>query len=273
MQVPFGTGTEYPLPRTQAVRSRITFPPPTPWATDLLALCYDSQEPGLVAQALSAARTSDEEVLSPYQQLVAGIRLWDAGEAGVLVSLLSGGVTGIREEGVREAFTQALRLHSVEPLHAAVRARRERPDEHLDEALRTWRLRLPSTLDESELRRLTQSELAAVSRTISDDRWYDVDWDLVRGPLEAPEALDHQKATRERYGILLARADCPADVARTLAGTYFTPLDLLRIYADRHTAMAALSTNCLTPWDSWSGGAFPQTVVRAAAPSPAGSPP
>ncbi|MFH0177459.1 hypothetical protein [Streptomyces cacaoi] len=269
---PFGSGAEYPLPRTEAVRARIAFPPPTPWDTDLLRLCYDSREPGLVAQALSAAWTSGEEVLTPYQQLVAGIRLWGAGQAGVLVSLVSEDAADIREEDAREAFAEALRLRSVKPLYTAARARRERLDEHLDEALRTWRLRLPSTLRESDLYRLTQSELAAVSRTISDDRWYDVDWDLVRGRLDAPEARDHHKATRERYGVLLARADCPADVARTLADTYFTPLDLLRIYADRDTAIATLSTGCLTPWAPRSGDAVPQTAVRAASPQPGWDP-
>ncbi|MGW6525572.1 hypothetical protein [Streptomyces sp. NPDC054962] len=269
---PFGADAPYPLPRTAAVRARIVFPPPTPWDTDLLRLCYDSREPGLVAQALNAAWTSDEEVLTPYQQLVAGIRLWGAGQADVLATLVSEGAAGIREEDAREAFTQALRLRSVKPLYAATRARRERRDEHLDEALRTWRLRLPSALDESDLYRLTQSELAGVSRTISDDHWYDVDWDLVRARLDAPEARDHHKATREQYGILLARADCPADVTRTLTGTYFTPLDLLRIYADRDTAIAALTNRCLTPWSTRSGSALPQTVVRAASPQPGWDP-
>ncbi|WP_314221825.1 hypothetical protein [Streptomyces zaehneri] len=269
---PFGSGTTYPLPRTEAVRARIAFPPPTPWDTGLLRLCYDSREPGLVAQALSAAWTSGEEVLTPYQQLVAGIRLWDAGQADVLATLVPEGPAGIREEGTREAFAQALRLHSAEPLHAAARAHRERPDEHLDEALRTWRLRLPSALGESDLYRLTQSEVAAVSRSITEDRWYDVDWDLVRSRLDAPEASGHRKVTRERYGILLARADCPTDVARTLTDTHFTPLDLSRIYADRDTAIATLSTRCVPAWTLRTGGALAQSVVRAASPQPGWDP-
>lgn len=269
---PFGSDAQYPLPRTEAVRARIVFPPPAPWDTDLLRLCYDSREPGLVSQALRAAWEGNEEVLTAYQQLVAGVRLWGAGQAGVLVTLMSECVAGIREEDVRNAFIEALDLHSVKPLYAAARARRERRDEHLNEALRTWRLRLPSSLRTSDLYRLTQSEIAAVSRTITEDRWYDVDWDLVRSRLEAPEASGHRKATRERYGILLARADCPPDIARTLADTHLTPLDLLRIYADRDTAIATLSVGCLTAWTPRSGVALPQTVVRAARPQPGWNP-
>ncbi|MFG2573355.1 hypothetical protein [Streptomyces sp. NPDC048481] len=268
---PFGSGAAYPLPRTEAVRARIAFPPPAPWDTDLLRLCYDSREPGLVAQALSAAWKGDEEVLTPYQQLVAGIRLWGAGQAGLLPALMPEGAAGPREEDVREAFGQALRLRDVKPLRTAARARRERRDEHLDEALRTWRLRLPTSPRTSDLYGLTQSEIAAVSRTVTDDRWYDVDWDLVRGRLEASEASGHRKVARERYGILLARADCPADVARALA-TPITPLSLLRIYADRDTAVATLSTCCIAPWSPRDGGALPQAVVRAASPQPGWAP-
>ncbi|MGW1779296.1 hypothetical protein ACWCQQ_09145 [Streptomyces sp. NPDC002143] len=280
---PFGPAAQYPLPRTAAVRARIAFPPPKPWDTDLLRLCYDSREPGLVAQALQAAwqrGENDDEVLTPYQQLVAGIRLWSAGQSELLATLVpqdaaaipTANPTAIRADDVREAFAQALRVESAKPLHAAARALRERRDEHLDEALRTWWLRLPCAPRPSELNTLTQSEAAAVGRSVSDDRWYEIDWDLVRDRLAASAAEGHAERTRERYSILLARADCPTDVVRTLTGTHLAPLDLLRIFADRDTALAALSTGCLATWTPEFGGTLAQVLLRAAVAQPGWEP-
>lgn len=269
---PFGPDAEDPLPRTEAVRARIAFPPPEPWDTDLLRLSYDSREPGLVAQALHAAWQGGDTVLTPYQQLVAGIRLWESGRADDLLTPVFRGAEAIRDEEVRTAFTEALRLRSVTPLTTAAQARRERRDEHLDEALRTWRLRLPSSLRPHDLHRLTLSEVAAVGRTVTDDPWYQVDWDLVRARLASPGADGHRRHTHERYGILLARADCPKDVVRDLAGTRLTPLDLLRAHADRDTARAALSAACLPPWTPHHGGALARTVVASATAQPGWEP-
>ncbi|MFJ9740084.1 hypothetical protein [Streptomyces sp. NPDC101166] len=265
---PFGTKAQYPLPRTDAVRARVAFEPPTAWDDDLLRLCYDSREPGLAAQALRAAWQDDGEVLTPYQQLVAGIRLWAAGRSDVLTSLMSHSAAGVRAKDVEDAFTEALRQHSVNPLYAAARHRGQRGDEHLDEALRIWRQRVPTSLRASDLYRLPQNELAAVSRAITGDRWYDVDWDLVRRRLDAPRAKAHRRRIRERYGVLLARGDCPADVVRILAGTDLTPLELLRIFSDRDAAISALSTRCLATWTPEFGTGLPRVVVQAAVPQP-----
>ncbi|WP_327744567.1 hypothetical protein OG920_24740 [Streptomyces europaeiscabiei] len=265
---PFGSTSEPSLPRTYAVQARLSFPASEPWDTDLLRLCYDSREPGLVAHALHASWQGDEEVLTPYQQLVAGIRLWESDHVHDLRALTSQSTTGIRDRDVRDVCAESLRIRSVRPLQAAAEERRRHRDEHLDEALRTWWLRLSCPPQPHDLLQLTQSEVAAAGRTITGDPWYQVDWDLVRSRLSSPRASDHRDLTLARYRILLAHDDCPEDVARSLADADLTPLDLQHVLANRDTAIDTLASRCIVPWTPASGGMEPQALVNAASAQP-----
>lgn len=265
---PFGTTTADPLPRTYAVQARLCFPPSEQWDTSLLRLCYDSREPGLVAQALCASWQGDEEVLTPYQQLVAGIRLWESDRVHDLRVLTSQNTAGIRDQDVRDAYAEALRTRSVRPLQAAAEERRQRRDEHLDEALRTWWLRLSCSPKPYDLLKRTQSEVAAAGRTITRDPWYQVDWDLVRSRLASPRVSHHRKLALAQYRILLAHADCPEDVVRSLADAELTPLDLQRVLARRDTAISTLASRCILPWTPALGGKEPHALVNAASAQP-----
>ncbi|MCX5192384.1 hypothetical protein OOK31_00520 [Streptomyces sp. NBC_00249] len=267
---PFAPDAADPLPRTPAVHALIASLPSAPWEGDLLRLCFDSREPGLAAQALAASfkgPKTEEALLTPYQQLTAGIRMWEAGWADRLRTLLAARGDGIRDEAVREAFARALAEGSAQPLEAAARALRE--GDLLDEALGTWGLRLPSGLKPYALGLLSRAELAATSRAITEDPSYRVDWDLVRSRLADPDVRHHRARARERYGVLLAHADCPPDVAVALADPEPGTFDLLRLYADRDTALATLTRGNLGP-------GFPGTeswhVVGLAVPRPGWAP-
>ncbi|MFD0354650.1 hypothetical protein ACFVHW_13075 [Streptomyces sp. NPDC127110] len=270
---PFGAAAADPLPRTPAVHALIDgAPAPAPWEPDLLRICYDSREPGLAARALHASLNGDGELLTPYQQLIAAIRLWDSGRTGGLRTLLerASEAPGIRDPRVREAFGAARTGGSVQPLHDAASALREDGDAHLDEALAVWGLRLPAPVDSHALGYYNQAELAAASRAVTGDRWYRVDWDLVRSRLADPEARHHRQRTRERHGVLLARADCPPDVAAALTHPLPGGLDLLRLYADRDTAVTTLTrANAGVPGSRWYCGT---AVVSAARPAPGWEP-
>ncbi|MFB6577398.1 hypothetical protein ACFCYC_08140 [Streptomyces sp. NPDC056402] len=244
---PFGPDAVDPLPRTPAVHALIATPPSVPWEADLLRLCYDSREPGLVAQALRASVDSGERLLTAYQQLVAGIRLWDADRADELRTLLDEQSDDIRDQDVQEAFAAALAEGSAQPLRTAASARQKQGDDHLDEALSVWRLRLPCDPTSYQFRLCTQAELSAASRDITRDPWYRVDWDLVRSRLADPAMRHHQRRARELYGVLLARADCPPDVVTALTGFDLNGLDLLRLYADRTIGIKALAEGVFIP--------------------------
>ncbi|MFF4583673.1 hypothetical protein ACFY15_35745 [Streptomyces sp. NPDC001373] len=266
---PLGPDAVDPLPRTPAVHTLIAAPPSAPWDADLLRLCYDSREPGLVAQALRASVEGGERLLTAYQQLVAGIRLWESGRADELRTLLEERSNGIRDQDVQDAFAAALAEGSAQPLRTAAAARREQGDDHLDEALRVWGLRLPCDLMSYDLRHYTQDELAAASRDITRDPWYRVDWDLVRSRLADPAMRHHRRRTRERYGALLARADCPPDVVTALTGFDPDGLDLLRLYADRAIGIRALSETVFPPlFSSHAAG----TAVDGSRPGPGWAP-
>ncbi|MGW2017890.1 hypothetical protein [Streptomyces sp. NPDC001927] len=270
---PFGADAADPLPRTPAVHALIaSAPPSSPLEPELLRISYDSREPGLAAAALHASCAGDEPLLTPYQQLVAAIRLWGSGSSDTLRALLerAADAPGVTDARVREAFRVALAGNAVQPLYDAVSAFRQDADDHLDEALRVWNLRLPAPVGSSELARYTQAELAAVSRAVTGDRWYRVDWDLVRSRLADPDVRHHRRRARERYGVLLVHADCPPDVVAALAHPELKGLDLLRLFADRDTAVTALSRGHIglpgSPWNcAW-------TVVRAARPQPGWEP-
>ncbi|MFK0257986.1 hypothetical protein [Streptomyces sp. NPDC090445] len=269
---PFGPDSADPLPRTPAVHAVIAHGPPSHgWEPDLLRLCYDSREPGLAAHALRVSFHSREQLLTPYQQVVAAIRLWGSGRSGELAALLgeTGGADGTTDRRVREALGAALAEHSARPLYDAASAYREQSDDHLDEALRVWGLRLPDGLRPSRLAPYTQAELAAASRAITGDRWYRVDWDLVRRRLADPDVRHHRSRARERYGVLLARADCPPDVVAALTHPDLNGLDLLRLYADRETAVAVLTRCNLGPGHPWNQA---QTALGAARPQPGWEP-
>ncbi|KOU63085.1 hypothetical protein ADK55_08480 [Streptomyces sp. WM4235] len=264
---PFKPGTPDPLPRTPVVRALIEGPP-SPWDADLARLCFDSREPGLVTQALRAsfggfATDSHEALLTPYQQLTAGIRMWESDRVDELRALVAGRGGGIRDEDVREAFALALDRGSAQPLEAAATARREQGD-LLDEALRVWGMRLQSGLRPYQLSLFTQAELAAASQAITDDPSYRVDWDLVRSRLADPELRHHRTRARERYGVLLAHGDCPPDVVAALTDPEVNGLDLLRLYADRDTALATLARGNLGPGRHCSAVWVPEgeTTVR-----------
>ncbi|MDK9497552.1 hypothetical protein QEZ40_002493 [Streptomyces katrae] len=270
---PFGAGAADPLPRTPAVHALIDGAAgPAPWEPDLLRICYDSREPGLAARALRASLDGDGELLTPYQQLIAAIRLWGSGRTGELRTLLerASEAPGIRDPRVRQAFGAARTAGSVQPLYDAASALREDADAHLDEALAVWGLRLPAAAGSRALGYYGQAELAAASRAVTGDRWYRVDWDLVRGRLADPEARHHRQRTRERHAVLLARADCPPDVAAALTHPLPGGLDLLRLYADRDTAVAALTrANAGLPGSRWYCGTV---LVSAARPAPGWEP-
>ncbi|MEU9996529.1 hypothetical protein [Streptomyces sp. NPDC050848] len=252
---PFGPGAADPLPRTPAVHALVAALPPlrslpslplSPQDADLLRLCFDSREPGLVAQALRASFVSEDVLLTPYQQLTAGIRMWESGRADELRALLAERGGGIRDEDVRKAFELALDRGSAEPLEAAATVLREQ-DDLLDEALSIWGLRLQSGVRPYQLGLFTRAELAAASRAITDDPSYRVDWDLVRSRLADPEMRHHRTRARERYGVLLAHADCPPDVVAALTAPELNGLDLLRLFADRDTAVSTLTRGDLGP--------------------------
>ncbi|MFJ8013771.1 hypothetical protein [Streptomyces sp. NPDC096339] len=281
---PFEPDAADPLPRTPAVHALIASLPSAPWDDDLLRLCFDSREPGLAAQALAASfkgPKTEEALLTPYQQLTAGIRMWEAGWADRLRTLLAALGGGIRDEDVREAFARALAEGSAQPLEAAARALRE--GDLLDEALRVWGLRLPSGLRPYALSLLSRAELAATSRAITEDPSYSVDWDLVRSRLADPDVRHHRARARERYGVLLAHADCPPDVATALAEPEPNAFDLLRLYTDRDTALATLTRGNLgpglpgtearhfvglaVPRPGWAPAVTPEDVLRHARPT------
>ncbi|MEU8773589.1 hypothetical protein [Streptomyces sp. NPDC048606] len=250
---PFGPDAVDPLPRTPAVHALIAAPPAVPWEADLLRLCYDSREPGLVAQALRASTEGGERLLTAYQQLVAGIRLWESGRTDALRVLLDERSDDIRDQDVRDAFAAALAEGSAQPLRTAASARQNQGDDHLDEALNVWRHRMPCDLTSYESGLYTQAELAAASRDITRDPWYRIDWDLVRGRLADPAMRHHQERARDRYGILAARADCPPDIATTLTGRDLNALALLRLYADRAMGVKALAEDIFIPPTFFSG--------------------
>lgn len=260
---PFGSGAPDPLPRTEAVHALIAGSSPA--EPDLLRICYDSREPGLAAQALRASLDGPEELLTPYQQVVAAIRLWGTGLADGLLARAAE-ADGVGDPRVREAFRAALAGHSLRPLHEAAEAFRRDADAHLDEALRVWSLRLRTGASSYLNQQGTQAELVAASRVITGDRWYTVDWDLVRSRLADPDVRHHREQVRERYGVLLARADCPPDVVAAFGHPQWTRLDLLRLFADRDTAVTALTHGNLgVPENAW-------TVARAAVPRPGWEP-
>ncbi|MFF2198313.1 hypothetical protein [Streptomyces sp. NPDC058157] len=284
---PFGPGSPDPLPRTPAVHAAIEAPPSPPWDADLLRLCFDSREPGLAAQALQASLQEPagggEELLTPYQQLVAGIRTGESPDGTArLRSLLAGQETRVRDAEVRAAFTRAVAEDSVRPLREAAEARRERGG-LLDEALRVWSLRLPAGLRPYRLGLFTQTELAATSRAVTGAGSYPVDWDLVRDRLADPDVRDHRGSARERYGILLAHADCPPDVAAALTAPTPGGLDLLRLYSGRDSAVTALTRGNLgaglrgcwagpamalaTPRPGWEPAVTPADVLAHARPA------
>ncbi|MFF7297590.1 hypothetical protein [Streptomyces sp. NPDC008265] len=263
---PFGPGGVDPLPRTPAVHALIEAGVPLTGRAELLRLCHGSREPGLVAQALRASLVepdTGEDLLTPYQQLLAGIRLWESGHVDELRELRPGPAARTPDGTVREAFARALAEDSVDPLRAAAEASRAR-DEHLDEALSVWGLLLPH-----RIHLYTRSELAAVGRAITEDRSYRVDWDLVRSRLADPAVRHHSKRARERYGLLRAHADCPPDVASALADPVFSTFDLLRLYADRDLALAALTRENLGS-GPLGAGAWP--VMELAVPRPGWAP-
>lgn len=244
---PFGPDAVDPLPRTPAVHALIAAPPSVPWEADLLRLCYDSREPGLVAQALRAPVDGGERLLTGYQQLVAGIRLWESDRAGELRTLLDEQVDDTWDQDVQDAFAAALAEGTAQPLRTAASARQKQGGDHLDEALRVWRLRLPCDPTSYEFRLYTQAELSAASRDITRDPWYRVDWDLVRSRLADPAMRHHQRRARELYGVLLARADCPPDVVTALTGFDVNGLALLRLYPDRAIGIKALAEGFIPP--------------------------
>ncbi|MEU4272579.1 hypothetical protein [Streptomyces sp. NPDC026092] len=227
----------------------------------------------------SFANGENEEVrLTPYKQLAAAIRLWESGQVDELRALLAERGDHIRDADVREAFALALDRGSSQPLEAAAAIRREQ-DDLLDEALSLWGLRLQPGLKPHQLSVFSHVELVSVGRAVTNDPSYRVDWGIVRSRLVDPEMRHHRAQARERYGVLLAHADCPPDVVAALTDPELNRLDMLRLYADRDTAIATLTHGDLgpsgyalsavwepvcetTPLPGWTPAVTPEDVLR-----------